>query len=578
MLQIRKETKLRADLIRDPGEIDFYSDLLTRRHYLESSQCNRNTILHVVRRGGEDVAILTWEPKVRMWFALRDKLIGWTEEQKKERLKYCVENRRFLMLVKEKDAASQALALSLKRLCVDGQKIFGHEFLLAETFVDPSRGYEGTCYKAAGWTRVGLTRGGRGKQVRTPKLYFVKDLKKDALSKLKSPELTPSDTINPRQSVLFLERLNLASLRKKLDSVPDYRRIKGKNPLSSILALTIAAVLGGQTNSKGIYRWIASLSVETLRNIGCRRPITYTTLWRVITRVDHEKLSEELCSWLREHTNKIHVTDNIRIVSLDGKALRSASKGADAEIHVLSLIDTVAQVLISQRPVSKKKDHEIPVARLALEKEPLDATTVVTADALHTQRETANIIIKKNGHYVLAVKDNQPNLRKAIQKETPNEAWSVPYITTELGHGRIEKRTIRVAMLKPNELDFPGSHSIALITRSFTNKKTGKESSETTPYISSLLEPTPEIFLDIARQHWTIENRLHYKKDVTYQEDRQTMHTHNGPLNMSLLRSFAISCANLAGCTALPDAITQFHTRIHSVLKGLKCPVRLAEV
>lgn len=578
MLRIREDGKLRADLVRDPGEIDFYSDLLTRRHYLESSQCNRNTILHVVRRGNKDVAILTWEPKVRRWFGLRDKLIGWTDEQKKERLKYCVENRRFLMLVEEKDAASQSLALSINRLCSDGQQVFSHEFLLAETFVDPSRGYEGTCYKAAGWTEVGLTQGGRGKQVRSSKLYFVKELKKDAVSKLKSPELTPSDTINPRQSVLFLERLNLASLRKRLDSVPDYRKIKGKNPLSSILALTIAAVLSGQTNSKGIYRWISALSMEVLRNVGCRKPISYTTLWRVLTRVDHEVLSGELCGWLREHADKIHVADNIKIVSLDGKALRSASKGADAEIHVLSLIDAVAEVLISQRPVSKKKDHEIPVARIALEKEPLDATTVVTADALHTQRETVNIIIKKNAHYLLAVKDNQPNLRKAIQEETPNEAWSVPYSTTELGHGRIEKRTIQLAPLQPGELNFPGSRSIALITRSFTDKKTGKESSETTPYISSLLEPTPKAFLDIARQHWTIENKLHYKKDVTYREDQQTMHAKNGPLNMSLFRSFAISCANLAGCHVLPEAIHQFSTRIYSVLDSLKCPVRLAEV
>jgi len=395
MLKNKEDISLRIELINNPGEIEFYSDLLTRHHYLGSSQCNRNTIMHVARRGREDIAVLTWEPKVRRWFSLRDKLIGWTDEHKKERLKYCVENRRFLMLKEEKNAASQSLSLSMKRLCEDGDRAFGYEFLLAETFVDPSRGYEGTCYKGAGWNEVGLTRGGRGKQERSPKLYFVKELKRNGLSKLKAPELTPSDTINPRQSVLFLEKLNLLSLRKKLDLVPDYRKIKGKEPLSSMLALIIAAVLSGETHSKGIYRWISSLSMDVLRDVGCRRPLSYTTIWRVLANVDHGKLSEQLCSWLREHANKIHVADNFKVISFDGKALRGASHAAGVELHVLSLIDASAKVLLAQYPVSKDKEHEIPVARAALEKEPIDAKTVFTADALHTQRDTVDLIQKK---------------------------------------------------------------------------------------------------------------------------------------------------------------------------------------
>jgi hypothetical protein len=164
----------------------------------------------------------------------------------------------------------------------DAQKRFGHGFLLAETFVDPSQGYDGGCYKAAGWVNAGLTQGGRGPQERSKKHYFIKELKREALSKLKAPELSASDIENPRQSVLFLEQLDLAGLRKQLDTIPDYRKIQGQYPLTSVLALIIGAVLSGATNSAQISRWIAELSRELLRSLGCRRAPSNPTIWRVL--------------------------------------------------------------------------------------------------------------------------------------------------------------------------------------------------------------------------------------------------------------------------------------------------------
>ena len=188
------------NLIREPEEIEYYSDIVTRYHYLGSSEINRNTIVHVAKRRGELLGIVTWEPGVRRWFGLRDRVIGWSKEQKTQRLKYCVENRRFLLLKKEANLASKVLGLSAARLNQDGKRMFGHEFMLAETFVDPSQGYDGTCYKAAGWSEVGLTQGGRGPNRRSKKLYFIKELQKQALGKLKAPEFTASDVKRPKSS------------------------------------------------------------------------------------------------------------------------------------------------------------------------------------------------------------------------------------------------------------------------------------------------------------------------------------------------------------------------------------------
>lgn len=385
-------------LISNPEDIEYYSDLITRRHYLGSSAITRNTLVHVAKRGREEIAVITWEPKTRHWFGLRDRLIGWSASQRNERKKYCVENRRFLMLVEGKNLASKVLSGSMERLKSDGPAVYGYPFMLAETFVDPSRGYDGTCYKAAGWAEVGLTQGGRGERARSKKLYFVKELQKDALEKLRSVSFSVTDLERPKHTILTLERLNLPSLRATLESVPDYRKHKGWYPLSSIFALSIAAVLAGATRVTEIHRWVSTLSQELLRNLGCRRTPSYCMFWRTLRETDHALLSQALYGWLSTQVEQIYIDRSIRILSLDGKHIRTASKSAGTDIQVLSLIDTISKVVIDQRIVPSNgsdKTNEIPVAQELLSSTPLDAQTIVTADALHSQRKTAAIVEKK---------------------------------------------------------------------------------------------------------------------------------------------------------------------------------------
>jgi len=396
MYAISQNQTVRIANITNADDREYYSDILVRHHYLESSELNRNTIVHVAKRGQEVVAIVTWEHRQQSWFSLRDRLVGWTNEQRDSRLKYVVENRRFLMLSKEPNLASSVLAQSLSRLDEDAERKLGHRFLLAETFVDPSQGYTGTCYKAAGWTEVGLTSGGRGRDTRSRKLYFIKELKKDAVAKLRAPDFSVSDITNPRQSVLSLERINIKSLKKQLESVPEYRRRASQYyPLPALLALLLTGVLCGNTRVSDIYRWTGSLSIEVIRSLGLRKHPSYKALWRPLRNVNQDSLSLALCAWLKEQTDAAcTVTPSLKVLSLDGKALRAGSKAGGTEIHLLTLIDTIAKVVRAQVAVPTKT-NEIPVARTLLLSETLDAATVVTADALHTQRETADLIQKK---------------------------------------------------------------------------------------------------------------------------------------------------------------------------------------
>ena len=389
-----RDTTVQVKLITKPEDIEYYSDILTRYHYLKSAEINCHTLLHVAKRCGEDIAILTWESGARKWFGLRDRVIGWTKEQKAERLKYTVENRRFLMLVQEKNLASKILSESVARLGKDANLLLGHEFMYAETFVDPSRGYEGTCYKAAGWTDAGMTQGGRGPEVRSKKRYFIKELSVHAVAKLKAPELTISDINKAKRSTLILDQIDFKSLKSKLDAVPDFRGPAGKYPLTSMFALIIVAVLCGETSAKGAWRWISSLSFPILRNLGCRDKPSYVTVWRALSKTDSKALEEALCEWLGAQNKKLYIDSKVRIMSLDGKKLRTASKISDADMYVLSLIDTISKTLVKQIPVGEKT-NEIPVAQAMLAEQNLNASTIITADAMHTQKKLAQTIVKK---------------------------------------------------------------------------------------------------------------------------------------------------------------------------------------
>jgi hypothetical protein len=418
MLTQNQPIKIRT--ISNVNEAEYYGDILARQHYLKSSQINRGTVVHVARRGREDVAILTWESNCRRWFGMRDRLIGWTKDQRQARGKYCVENRRFLMLVQEPNLASQVLSLSQEELCRQSMRTHGHEFLLAETFVDPSRGYHGTCYKAAGWQEIGLTQGGRGPQQRSKKLYFVKTLKADALAKLKAPELAPSDTHNPRQKILSLARLDLPGLKRRLDAVPDPRKHQGWYPLSAVYALIVAAVLCGETNVKGIQRWVKELSIEVLHGLGCRKAPSYSMFNTTLRRTNEAAFSTALLGWLEEQVPKVYPNRKLRILSFDGKNLRAASNASGTERYVLSLLDTIAGVVIAQKPVNEKT-NEIPVAPEMLNEAKLDAQTVVVADALHTQRQTANTALKKTLTTYSRLKTTNARLRKpSLKKLNPN--------------------------------------------------------------------------------------------------------------------------------------------------------------
>jgi predicted transposase YbfD/YdcC len=180
---------------------------------------------------------------------------------------------------------------------------------------------------------------------------------------------------------------------------------------------------------------------------------------------------------------------------------------------------------------------------------------VVTADAMHCQRDTAQTIRECGGHYILTVKDNQPNLRKQVKslpwKDIPRLA-----VSREHGHGRQDTRTLKATELSRG-IGFPGAAQVLRLTRTRATRTTGKRTRETVYAITSLTaaDASPEQIAAWLRGHWRIENRLHWVRDVDYNEDRSQIRTGSGPQVMATLRNTAIGLLRLAGHTNIAAAL-----------------------
>ena len=189
------------------------------------------------------------------------------------------------------------------------------------------------------------------------------------------------------------------------------------------------------------------------------------------------------------------------------------------------------------------------------------AGAVVTADAMHAQRAHAEYLVTQRGaHYLLTVKASQPGLHAQLAK-LPWRQVPVAHSARERGHGRAERRTVKVTAVAAG-LAFPHAAQALRIIRRRRPLNSKKWSAETIYAITSLtaIQARPAELAAIIRGHWLIEDRLHCVRDVTYDEDRSQVRTANGPRVMASLRNLAIAILRLTGQTSIAAAL-RHHAR-----------------
>ncbi|MFI7020727.1 ISAs1 family transposase, partial [Streptomyces sp. NPDC050164] len=186
--------------------------------------------------------------------------------------------------------------------------------------------------------------------------------------------------------------------------------------------------------------------------------------------------------------------------------------------------------------------------------------TVVTADAMHTQRGHARHIIAAGGHYLLVVKGNQKKLRKQIQR-LPWSEIPLQGRTTQAGHGRREVRRLKACTVAPG-LRFPHAAQAMEIKRRRVNRATGKIKSKTIYAITSLTseQADPARLAELVQDHWSVE-ALHHVRDVTYGEDASRVRTGTAPRLMATLRNLAIGLMRQAGWNNIAAAADHYRSR-----------------
>jgi predicted transposase YbfD/YdcC len=344
--------------------------------------------------------------------------------------------------------------------------------------------------------------------------------------------------------------LSRRPLMEVFAQVPDPRDPRGvRHDLATILTVAQTAVSAGARTLLAIAEWAQDVTRETLSRLGIspdRALPSESTIRRTLAQLDADDLDARMAGWMATRVGQLA---GRRVIALDGKTMRGARTTAGTP-HLVAAFDHTAGTVLGQLAVTAKS-NEIPALRDLLTG--MDITdAVITADAMHCQRDTATHITAHGAHYVLTIKDNQPTLRAAC-KALP---WKdVPAVTVaDRSHGRRVRRTVK-AVQAPEWIDFPGAAQIIQLRRTRTIK--GRKTTEVVYAVCSLdmIAASPATVATWIQGHWSIENSLHWVRDVTFDEDRHQLRTGNGPQVMACLRNTAISLLRLAGHTKIATAL-----------------------
>jgi predicted transposase YbfD/YdcC len=360
---------------------------------------------------------------------------------------------------------------------------------------------------------------------------------------------------------------NVPSLAQALSELPDFRQAQGKRyDLLPILLLSCIAMMCGCTSQSAIADWGHNYSRLWLRKLGFKRACSpsQSTLHRIFKGIDVAKLELLLSDWSQQVFRLIGFTTptDIEGASIDGKLLCGSSKQKAAQPHLLASLSHKLGLVLGQVSVSEKC-NEITASKDSIEMLVLEGV-VITGDAMFTQREMAKRIISKGGDYLISVKANQPSLLEDIKQAFVEQWWMADTLSQaksmDVYAGRIEERTLKASTAMCGYSDWPGLKQVLKMERKITFKRTEVSRQEEAYAITSLDEDraSAEELLKLWREHWHIENKLHYVRDVTFKEDKSQVRAGKIPQVMAALRNAAISLMRVTGAINIAAACRRY--------------------
>ena len=572
-----------------PGDAGRFDAELDEHHWLGHRMVGETMRYVAVDYSGEWVALVGFASPA-LSCGPRDRYVGWSPELQLRRLRFVASNQRFCILPagRRQNTASAVMSRTLRRLSADWVERWGHRVLLVETFVDPSR-HLGTCYGASSFLFLGETQGfGRrsGRYVAHGQIkhVYVRALYRRSTEVLAGTFDHPllADPRSPASvAQIDFNTADLTSLIRRIETITDPRDRRGvRHGFATTLVLIACATLAGHKSLVAISEWCDSSSQEVLSRLGARIspgtglriPPSYATIRRATMAVDADEFDDIVNTWAGEQADRRGRSKAIRDattsddddttdpgsadsdpddgcettgadlvgVAVDGKAVRGAKREDGTQVQLLAALRHDTGMVIGQANVENDKTNEIVAFPPLIE--PLDLTgRVITADAMHTQKNAAQLVVSKGGHFVFGVKQNQPKLwAQAVEVGNSIDIDRPEFETESRGHGRIDRHRAWSAPVSATT-SFPHASRFIIVERESSTLGDVRVSIETRFYVTNLTEADAciEHLLRLVRGHWSIES-LHWIRDNTFDEDRSQVRTGTIPRVLATLRNLAI--------------------------------------
>lgn len=388
--------------------------------------------------------------------------------------------------------------------------------------------------------------------------------------------------------------VSTTSLYAAFEHVPDPRRRQGtRHPLPAVLTLAVAAILSNHLSVLAIAEWGAAQPDKLKRALGFAHARTphQTTLQRIFRRLNPAALEQALTGFFDPSMPGEVLKRGTQGVAVDGKAQRGRLHGAAEPLHSVHAVSAFCHdigVVLAQIAVdSQQQEGELNGAPTLIQQIAWEGR-VLTGDALFCQRNICAQVVEAGGDYLLVVKANQPRLQADIallfapptrdevarqggQAPTPIEERTVRRVNK--GHGRLEVRQLRASTELADYVDWP------YLAQVFELRRTWKQNGATKQAVQFGITSLPhdvadaERLLALKRGHWSIENQLHYVKDVTLREDHSLIRQGAGPHVMAALRNTAISLLRRAGYRTIASRLRYHSHHPEAALALLGIPI-----
>jgi len=352
-------------------------------------------------------------------------------------------------------------------------------------------------------------------------------------------------------------------------AIPDPRCAQGKrHPLTAMLLLACVAMLAGARGQSGIADWAKNYGEPWRSRLGFTHPKgpSQSTMQRLFAHIAVETLEAQLACWTQQVFAALPPStaqaDAPRGVAMDGKTLRMSARCGAVDAHLLSMCSHRLGLVLTQMAVSDKTNEDAAsddlLATLLL------TGAVITADAMFTHADIAQQVLDGENDYLLMVKENQPTLLAEIELLFADPEAVVASAEEIDAHSqRLERRRLTASHELAGVTDWPGLAQVLRMQRRVIDLPTGEVRQETAYAITSLAptRATPAQLLTLWRQHWHIENKLHWVRDVTFGEDGSTVRAGRGPQALAALRNTAISLLRHEGATNIAAACRRYQAQ-----------------